>query len=149
MLQAVFARLQTFERRGLGAFRRWLYTVTQSKLVDFFRASKRRTPAVGGTEIRQRLERLAAPESQSSASALDAAAQAKRRLALEACEWVRKQVSEATWEAYLATEIENLPPKDVGEELGISLNAVYIARSRCRKLLQAAKEHLSESPDYS
>src|SRR5437870_4585521 len=67
-----------------------------------------------------------------------------RRLFAWACEQARREVTQATWQAFWKTAIDGQPGKQVAAELGLSVASVYHARSRVRarlkELVQSAKE---------
>lgn len=60
----------------------------------------------------------------------------EQRLFAWACTEVRREVEDITWQAFWKTAIDDLPGKQVAAELGISLTAVYNARSRVRARLK-------------
>ena len=68
----------------------------------------------------------------------------RRRQFACACEQVRRDVSDCTWQAFWRTAIEDQPGKQVAADLGLSVAAVYRARSRVRarlkELLQSVQE---------
>jgi RNA polymerase sigma-70 factor (ECF subfamily) len=47
-----------------------------------------------------------------------------------AADRVRSSVKEGTWRAFWLTAVDDQPVEDVAMELGITVGAVYIARSR-------------------
>jgi RNA polymerase sigma-70 factor (ECF subfamily) len=61
-----------------------------------------------------------------------------------ACEQVRRDVSDATWQAFWRTAVEGQPGKQAAADLGLTVAAVYHARSRVRarliELVQSAQE---------
>lgn len=136
VFRAVHANLAKFERRSDGAFRRWLYTITQSKLADYFRRAERQFAAQGGSDAWHSLAQVADPLGLSGSSSSQSGP--SLGAAIVACEAVRKRVTEATWEAFLAVVVENQPAQAVAAELGMTVNAVYIAKARCLKLLREA-----------
>lgn len=144
---AIFRNLPKFERRRRGAFRRWLYSVTQSKLADYFRSLKMRAAALGGTDFQAVLQQVAEAQPLSESGAENPTTVPARQLAVLAAEAVRQQVDETTWDAFLATEIEKRAAKDVAADLGVSVNVVYIARSRCKQRLLTELERLRHEAD--
>jgi RNA polymerase sigma-70 factor (ECF subfamily) len=59
VFRAVARRVASFQRNGNhGSFRAWLWTITRNKIRDFRRLQARQPKAVGGTEARQRIEKL-------------------------------------------------------------------------------------------
>jgi RNA polymerase sigma-70 factor (ECF subfamily) len=110
-----------------GSFRGWLFTVVRNKLRDFISARSRRAQASGGTSDQQRL--LAMPDPTSDESAewdLDH----ERRLFAWAGEKVRAEVEETTWQAFWQTAVEGRSGQEVASNLGLSVAAVYLAKSR-------------------
>jgi RNA polymerase sigma-70 factor (ECF subfamily) len=53
---------------------------------------------------------------------------------------LRPEFSAKTWEAFERSVLHESPAKQVGSELGMSLNAVYIARSRVLSRMRAELE---------
>ena len=59
---------------------------------------------------------------------------------------IRADFNEATWAAFWATAVEDRPANEVAAELGVTANAVYLARSRIRKRLRELLVELGEEP---
>ena len=49
---------------------------------------------------------------------------------------VRAEFEQRTWDAFWKTTVEGRPATDVGQELGMSANAVYLAKSRVLRRLR-------------
>ena len=68
----------------------------------------------------------------------------EERLYAWACTQVRGEVSAATWQAFWKTAIDGQPGKQAAAELGLTVAAVYHARSRVlarlKELVQSAQE---------
>jgi RNA polymerase sigma-70 factor (ECF subfamily) len=107
-------------------FRGWLRVVTEHALSDFFEGLKRRRRA-GGED-----GRLAALETAEARD--DLLAQVKDEFThvvmSKACATVHARVEPQTWEAFRLTACENWPGEKVAAELGISVTAVFKAKSR-------------------
>ena len=126
------------EREG-DSFRAWLRGITRNMLLLHFRRTNRQPQAVGGPDTLVRLQEAAeattpAPDEEDPPSELEAL----RRRALEL---VRDQVEERTWQAFWLTAMEGQSPLDVGASLGVSPNAVRMAKSR---VLRRLKEQFGE-----
>jgi RNA polymerase sigma-70 factor (ECF subfamily) len=130
-------RLEYDPRRG--AFRNWLFTILRRKLLNW-RAAANRIRGSGDPATEQFLEQCPAPQAREA----EWEDEWQRRLAAWACEEVRRDVTEATWQAFWRTAIANQPGKQVAAELGLSLVAVYSARSRVlarlRELVQSVQD---------
>jgi RNA polymerase sigma-70 factor (ECF subfamily) len=109
-----------------GAFRNWLFTVVRHKLSNWRAAQASRIHGSGDSAMHELLAMHPAPE------ALEAQWQAQweQCVADWACEQVRRDVTEATWQAFWRTAMEGQPGKQVAADLGLTLAAVYHARSR-------------------
>jgi RNA polymerase sigma-70 factor (ECF subfamily) len=66
------------------------------------------------------------------------------RLFRWACAQVRRDVTDATWQAFWKTAVEDQPVKQVATGLGMTAGAVYIARcrilARLKELVQSVQE---------
>ena len=132
-------RLDYDPRRG--AFRNWLFTVVRRKLSNWRR---------GPEEPDARQRRYRDPASfWNSARRPDARRPSGRpsgsdRLFAWACEQVRRDVTDATWQAFWRTAVDGQPGKQVAADLGLSVAAVYHARSRVlarlKELVQSVQE---------
>jgi RNA polymerase sigma-70 factor (ECF subfamily) len=120
-----------------GAFRSWLFTIVRRKLSNWRRA--RRCRPGGAAAQEQRAD-------QADDSNVEAAWEAEwqRRVFAWACEQVRADVTEATWQAFWRTAVDGQPGKQVATEVGLSVAAVYLARSRVvarlKQLVQSVQE---------
>ncbi|HMF12294.1 MAG TPA: sigma-70 family RNA polymerase sigma factor [Gemmataceae bacterium] len=104
-----------------GTFRAWLYTVARNKLRNFLLARQRRRddgdPGLLDEQLAREEEELWEREYE-------------QRLFDWATEQVRGHFQESTWRAFWMTAVENRGAADVAAELGLSVGAVYIAKSR-------------------
>ena len=131
-------RLEYDPRRG--AFRNWLFTIVRRRLSDWRAAPSNRPLGSGDTAIQHLLEQSPAVES------MEAAWQAEweQRLVTWACEEARQHVSDSTWQAFWRTAIDGQPGKQVAADLGLTIAAVYHARSRVvarlRELIQSVQD---------
>jgi RNA polymerase sigma-70 factor (ECF subfamily) len=109
-----------------GAFRNWLFTVVRNRLSNWQTAAARRVRASGDSATHQLLELCPAPDT------LEAAWEAEweARLIAWASAEARRQVADATWQAFWLTAVEGRPVKQVAAELDLTAAAVYHARSR-------------------
>jgi RNA polymerase sigma-70 factor (ECF subfamily) len=112
---------------GRGSFRSWLFTVSRNALNTFLEARRRRDVARGGSSAQIALQdRPAREEDETARWEQDY----RQRRFSWAAEQVRGGFEESSWEAFWQTAVEGRSPKAVAEALGMSVGAVYIAKSR-------------------
>jgi RNA polymerase sigma factor (sigma-70 family) len=132
VLVVVFRELHRFDRRREGSFRAWLRQVTVNK-VRRYRTKRRRQPAIGLDAAHGFLERLSDPKD-------DLAREWDRdhdsHVAQELLAVVQRDFSPTTWNAFRRFGIDGVPAARVAEELGLSENAVILAKSRVFKRLR-------------
>jgi RNA polymerase sigma-70 factor (ECF subfamily) len=110
-----------------GAFRSWLRTVTVNELRSLWRARHGPDGATGNIELTRMLDELADPNSslsmlwdqQHDQHVVD------RLMAL-----IQPQFEPTTWQAFRRVAIDGVKAATVAKELGISVNAVFLAKSR-------------------
>jgi RNA polymerase sigma-70 factor (ECF subfamily) len=143
---AVARNVTTFRKDSPNqTFRGWLYTITRSKVIDAFRRQRRTRSIRSGNaaELDQFPDpaSMPLPESVAQDSALqDAETIAVRR----AIHLIRDEFSDSHWQAFWHTTVEGEPVDRVAERLGVSLNVVYLARSR---ILRRLRETLGDIDD--
>ncbi len=136
VLLVVVREVAAFERRGPGAFRGWLRTILTNRVRDYFRRQAGRTEAAG-----DQLAELADPESTLS-RLWDR--EHDEHVAARAMERVRVDFAATTWAAFARQVLEGKPAADVAAELGISRNAVLVAKSRVLARVRAELAGLVE-----
>ena len=117
-------------------FRGWMRGITRHKLLNLARA--RGEAAVGGTDAQVRLQEVPAPadEVELSESPADVTALYQRALRL-----VQHQVEDRTWTAFWRTTVDSRSTAEVAAELGITPNAVRLAKSH---VLRRLREEMGE-----
>jgi RNA polymerase sigma factor (sigma-70 family) len=133
----VLRELPRFRHNGRsGAFRKWLRLVTVHRLREFVSARPTRPEAPGGSDWEAALQALQDDGSQLS-RAWDEDHDRfvmRRLLAL-----LEPEFEASTWQAFYQVAIEGRPAEEIAAALGLSLNAVRIAKSRVlRRLRQEA-----------
>jgi RNA polymerase sigma-70 factor (ECF subfamily) len=123
-----------------GAFRNWLFTIVRRKLADWRAARQRQPPGSGDPALHLRLRQCPAPDGEAAAWEVEW----QDQVFAWGCAQVRRDVSAVTWQAFWDTAIEGRPGKQVAADLGLSVTAVYSARSRVlarlKELVQSAQE---------
>ena len=133
VLVIVFREVPRFDRRRDGSFRAWLRQVTVNKVRNYRRQCQRR-PAVGLDPTDGFLERLADPNDE---LAREWDRDHDKHVVDKLLAVVQPDFNPTTWEAFRRFGVEGEPAGRVARELGISENAVILAKSRVLKRLRA------------
>ncbi len=128
-----------FQREKSGdSFRGWLRVVARSRIVDHFREQANRELAIGGTSF---LEHVASiPDIKEVFS--DDSRRETCILYERAVQLLHGEFSEQDNKAFQLLVVDGLTPKEVAERVGISINSVYIAKSRILKRMRDEFEDL-------
>jgi RNA polymerase sigma factor (sigma-70 family) len=119
-----------------GSFRGWLFRISRNLMINFLIGRSRQPIAAGDTSMQLLLEAQPAAGAESELFETEY----RRRLFRWAADHVRPEFRETTWDAFWLSAVEGKTPKEVAEELKMSLGAVYIARSRVLARIRAAIE---------
>ena len=125
--------------RGRGTFRGWLFTVTRNKVFNFMEGRSRRVQGSGDSRVQRRLEQHADGAGKLSA---DWEADYQRTLAAQAMAKIKGEFQSATWEAFIHTAVEGSAPAQVAKRVGLSVGAVYVAKSRVIARLRQEVERM-------
>ncbi len=117
------ARLQYDPQRG--SFRGWLFTLAQRRLYDLRCRKGRQEQGSGGSSAQVLLQEQPAPE-----KADEWEREYQQQLFSTAAEEIRPSFQPATWQAFWQTAVEGRSGQDVAGELGLTVAAVYLAKSR-------------------
>lgn len=125
-----------------GKFRGWLLQTTRNRLHKFF-ARQHRTPQASDTTVERFLDQEPGANEQARWEE-----EFRQRLFDWAAEKARPEFQPATWDAFWLTAVEAVSVKEVAARLGISVGAVYIARSRVlarlRELIETVTDESNE-----
>jgi RNA polymerase sigma-70 factor (ECF subfamily) len=140
VLKAVAGAIPRFRYdRQRSSFRNWLFKVVRSKLNNFLAAQARQPQPAGDTTILQFAENE--PD-----RAMEEGWERDYQASLVS--WAAKQIEgefqEQTWKAFWRTAIQGEPAGAVAGELGLTLNALYIARSRITSRLRQTIQGIEE-----
>lgn len=130
--QEVFAvvirRFPEFERQPqTGSFRAWLRTITTHCLRDYWRSPRSRKQSPGDTSFLEDLKQLEDPASRLSQ---EWDQEHDRQIMNRLLEMIRPDFEERTWKAFVGVAVEGRKPVDVAAALGLTVNAVFIGKSR-------------------
>lgn len=136
ILAVVVRKLPEFERQPrTGAFRRWLLGITVNCLREFWRSHRAKVAAPGGTDFLQALQEYEDPAGHLSRLWEQ---EHDRHVAAWLLEQIRPQFEPKTWTAFRRVAIDGIAPVQVAAELGMTVNAVFIAKSRVLTQLRQA-----------
>jgi RNA polymerase sigma-70 factor (ECF subfamily) len=125
---------------GRGSFRNWLFTIVRRKLSHYRAAWSTRIRGTGGSGMDRLLQQCAAPQEEHEGWEQ----QWQEQVFAWACAQVRRQVADLTWQAFWRTAFEDQTGDKVAADLGLSIAAVYQARSRVlarlKELVQSVQE---------
>jgi RNA polymerase sigma factor (sigma-70 family) len=135
-------KIRDFEYDPTRSFRAWLKTLTQHAWSDFVEARTRARVAGGLPAEAAALETL--PAREDLIQQLDTVFE--QEALAEAMTRVQLRVKPQTWEAFRLQALEGASGAETADRLGMTVTAVFVARSRVQKLLQQEVEKL-EGPD--
>jgi len=146
VMRAVARRIAEFEYQPeKGTFRSWLYTITRSKLNNFLKTICRQPRATFDTSVQESLAAQAAPDRDHEWDH-----EYHQRLFEWACDRVKREFEDSTWQAFWQTSVEGKSGVVAASSLGLSVGAVYVAKSRVLARLRAAikqvDQHCEDDP---
>jgi RNA polymerase sigma-70 factor, ECF subfamily len=127
---AVARKLVDFRRERPGdSFRGWLRTITTRKIRDHWRKHPPALAAAGGSDALQRLGQLAESSGAPADDSGSSDGEETRTLLRQALRLLEPQFKGPTWQAFWRVCVAGRSPAEVAKELGMTLNAVYLAKS--------------------
>jgi RNA polymerase sigma-70 factor (ECF subfamily) len=125
---AVAGRIEEFRRDpGSGSFRGWLHTITRHKVYDHWRTEAAKA-APGGNDAYERMLQHSPEDAVDPMAGSEAEEQGI--LYQRAVQLITTDFEETTRKAFWMVVVEDRLPAEVARELGISTNAVYLAKGR-------------------
>jgi RNA polymerase sigma-70 factor (ECF subfamily) len=141
VFQASATQIDRFRRERAGdTFRGWLRGIAHHKALAYWRGKERLAEPVGGSEAWRRLQEVAEPDAPPDT---EEAAQMSA-LYHRAVQLLRSEFEERTWRAFWRTAVDDQPAAAVAAELGMTANAVRMAKSR---VLHRLREELGDLVD--
>jgi RNA polymerase sigma factor (sigma-70 family) len=131
--------LQYDSRRD--SFRGWLFTIVRNRLRNLLDQPQRLRLGTGDSGMQRLLENHPACEPEET---VEWEREYQNSLLAWAAEQVRPQVQETTWQAFWQTAVEGKSGKEVARALGLTVAAVYLAKSRVVARLQALIKEVQE-----
>jgi RNA polymerase sigma-70 factor (ECF subfamily) len=128
-------------RKG-DSFRGWLKTITLNKVRDFVTRQPDGIEGEGGSNAWAKMLAIAdkGPHDSDSQPSEDEELVLLRR----AIELILAEFQDESRQAFMRVMVDEQKPADVAKELGISVNAVYLANSRIRRRLRSEFSELIE-----
>lgn len=134
VLAVVVRRFPEFRRQPqIGAFRAWLRAITVNCLRDHWRRNNKQPTAVGGTDFGVMVQQLEDPHSVLS-KLWDR--EHDEHVTQYLLKQIRPDFAEKTWKAFQRFALDGLSADEVGKELQMTANAVFIAKSRVMAALR-------------
>ncbi len=140
VLLSVVKHLGSFEHSGRrGAFRSWLRTIVCSRTTDYWRAAIASAHASGGSGATAALQQIADPDSD-----LNRQWDQEHDRYVLGCllDMVEEEFEPATLKAFRRLALDAASGAEVAQELGLSVAAVYMAKSRVLQRIRQEAEGL-------
>jgi RNA polymerase sigma-70 factor (ECF subfamily) len=130
VFRAVARKIDAFRKdQAEGSFRRWLRVITRNKITDHHRRMPVDVPGDSGAQTL--LQQLPDEEPDAAADTEETGLLLGRALEL-----MRAEFEERTWQAFWQTAIDGASAAEVAVALGMTPNAVYLAKARVRRRLR-------------
>ena len=140
ILLTVVKYLPSFSHTGnRGAFRAWLRTIVCHRTSDYWRSRDPDTLAVGGSSVTEALQQLQDPSSDLNRHWDE---EHDRYVLRRLMELIEPMFEPNTLAAFRRVAYHGVAPAQAAEELGLSLNAVLLAKSRVLSRLRQEAEGL-------
>jgi len=121
-----------------GSFRSWLFTIARNEHYDFIARRKRHPGAGDDASPSERIDDIPAREEE----AVQWEQEYEQRIYAVAAEKVCRCVDDPTWEAFRLTAVEGKSGMETADALGMSVGAVYVAKSRVLARLRREVERI-------
>lgn len=146
VMDHLYRNLSGFKReQQTDTFTGWAWTVTKFRIRDYFAAQDPQPPGVGGSVARELLDQH--PQEARESGIYDEESSAIQ-LTRSAVVLIRSEFEGNTWDAFWRTTVEREKPAEVAREMGMTVQAVYKAKSRVlRRVRQELAGILPECRD--
>ncbi len=139
VMSVLVRELPGFSPARPGSFRRWLRQIAVHRLQSFWRSRQHRPAPLGGSEAGSLLADLEDPTSELNRQwDLEHDQHVLRRL----LEMLEGDFAPTTFRAFRRLVLDDARPAQVAEELGLSVNAVLLAKSRVLSRLRQEGKNL-------
>lgn len=146
LTQEVFMAVAEAAGRGQydpqqGSFRGWLYGITRNKIARFLERRRRQPIGSGDTNAHRRLDEQPSSDGEPEEAWEQ---EYQQRLFRLAAEQVKASFAQSSWQAFWKTAVEGKSATEVSKELGMSIGAVYVAKSRVLARLAEQVQQMQE-----
>jgi RNA polymerase sigma-70 factor (ECF subfamily) len=131
VLRSVAGSVAAFDP-SKGLFRGWLFTLVHRRLYDLQQTRQRQPVGAGDQATQQLLDETPARDDEDFWHR-----EYERQLFTLAAERIRPIFNDTTWQAFQLAAVDGQSGQDVAKTLGISVAAVYLAKSRVMVKLKA------------
>lgn len=139
-LSVVIRRYPEFRHnQRTGAFRAWLRQISVNCLRDFWRSRRTKPLAAGGSEALHVLDQL---EDSGSTLSREWDREHDLHVTRQLLDQLKPRFEPTTWKAFQRVAQDGATPAEVAAELGITVNAVFIAKSRVLSRLRQEADGL-------
>jgi RNA polymerase sigma-70 factor (ECF subfamily) len=140
ILISVVKHLPSFQHSGNpGAFRSWLRTIVCNRTIDYWRSADPSRHATGGSGATAALQQIEDPGSDLNRQWDEEHDQYVLNCLLDQ---VEEEFEPSTLNAFRRLALEGTSGQEAAQELGLSVTAVYIAKSRVLQRLRQLAEGL-------
>lgn len=143
--EALLAFVQTYREgaydRDKGRLRTWLFGIATHKVRDIQRRRGKQLVIVDDADTTRFLNKI--PDDRSLSEVWEA--EWARAILTECMEQVRQKVKPQTMEAFELFALKGMPAAKVAQQLGMTENAVWIAKNRVVSHMRNMQEHLEEN----
>ncbi len=120
-----------------GKFHTWLFRIARNLSINLLASRRRHAQVRGGTDFQALLEQQEEPAGEDP-QLFDQ--EYRRELFGRAAAQVRGQFRQSTWQAFWQTAVEGKRGKEVAGELGMTVAAVYLAKSHVLQRMRVIQQ---------
>jgi RNA polymerase sigma factor (sigma-70 family) len=143
VLAKLAERMRTFAYDPSRSFHGWLKTVTHHAWRDFVKDQTRSGLGSGDTQVLEQLQQIEARDD--LVAELDT--EFRRELLETAMARVQLRVAPKTWRVFWMLAIEEKSGAEVAQEVGVTVNAAFVAKNRVKSMIEAEVARLRGADD--
>ena len=132
VMQRISQSIKKFEYNpAIGRFRSWLFLIANQSISNLAKKIAKQPRGSGDSNVARLIEEAASEDEEAVWED-----EYRQHLLGWAMEQIKNQFTETTWMAFCRTAIDNRDAQQTADELGMTVGAVYIAKSRVTKKLK-------------